>query len=259
MSWESDYERRRIILVYMLMLIAAAGGAAAAASDTGTAKLYACVVKRTGEPRFVGASTQCKTSERRLVWNVQGPRGSTGPVGQAGPQGTEGAAGPEGPQGPQGQPGPQGATGPQGPAGVSYVRAISIPAGKTIPTSGAVLASATLNHSNDYVVTAGVTAMGSQNGALQCQLLRQNTSTWDDMGETDYSQRATVPLEHAYPSSGGLAGLSYTVSVGCISQPGDYVVDTGHLYVWRVGSVAEGTGPIITTGFPPSLEWAPSS
>jgi hypothetical protein len=61
------------------------------------------------------------------------------------------------------------------------------------------------------------------------------------MGEMDVTTRATVPLEHAYPSTG--LG-TYAVMVGCLTTA-DFVVDTGHLYALEVGSINGGKRPVI--------------
>ena len=85
-----------------------------------TTTLVACVKKSGGAMRLVSTTVKCKSSERRVAWNVQGAPG------QAGADGERGATGPQGPQGPQGERGAtgaagangaQGPTGAQGPAG----------------------------------------------------------------------------------------------------------------------------------------------
>jgi hypothetical protein len=77
-----------------------------------------CYGKQNGDLRLIDtqAGASCKTSERRIVWNQQGPKGAKGAPGSAGAAGPPGSGGPAGPPGPAGSPG---ATGPVGPAGSS--------------------------------------------------------------------------------------------------------------------------------------------
>ncbi len=76
---------------------------AGVASATSTGVINACQDNRTGALRV---ATTCKSNEKALSWNQQGPAGPQGPAGQ---QGEPGPAGPAGPVGPQGEPGPPGA------------------------------------------------------------------------------------------------------------------------------------------------------
>jgi hypothetical protein len=87
--------------------------------------IYACE-GRFGEIRIVNVPRECRSEERLLQWNVQGPaganglpgaRGAAGATGAAGPTGPQGIAGVEGPAGPAGAPGAQGPAGPSGPQG----------------------------------------------------------------------------------------------------------------------------------------------
>jgi hypothetical protein len=47
--------------------------------------------------RVVSAKTKCRSSERRLTWNTQGPKGAIGATGATGAGGAPGAAGAPGP------------------------------------------------------------------------------------------------------------------------------------------------------------------
>ena len=80
--------------------------------------IRACAAKRGGALRVVGAGASCRTSERRLTWNVAGAPGNAGARGPAGAAGGVGPAGPPGPAGGVGPAGPAGAQGPPGPAAV---------------------------------------------------------------------------------------------------------------------------------------------
>jgi len=116
-------------LVFLLAVLAAAGAAVAAVGGRGqisTESITGCAAKGSGRLRVVSAGSSCRSSERRLIWNVRGPQGLPGPAGTpgpAGPEGPAGASGPQGERGAQGEPGPQGARGergaigPAGPAG----------------------------------------------------------------------------------------------------------------------------------------------
>ncbi len=132
---------------------------------------------------------------------------------------------------------------------------LALPVGATVTPSGTVLGQLTLSSQYNYVVTAGVTALASVSDGLQCQLSSTRSPSWDDMGETDVTARATVPLEHAYPRSDTYG--SYTVYVACISASANYVVDTGHLYAWQVGSASGAGGHVISGAEKPKLSWEP--
>jgi len=105
--------RRRVLLAALpLVLVTGVALAAEPGARTPTsAVIHACVNKKTGVARIVGASARCRRSESAIAWNGQGARGAAGEPGAAGPQG------PAGPAGPAGQTGPAGPAGPQGPAG----------------------------------------------------------------------------------------------------------------------------------------------
>ena len=63
------------------------------ASTAGAATIHACVNKRSGAARIVGAKTKCRKSERRAYWNTAGPAGPSGAPGAPGAPGTAGANG----------------------------------------------------------------------------------------------------------------------------------------------------------------------
>ena len=91
--------RRRLlaILVGCALLIT---GSTASGADL--AQIYGCAADSGGALRIVPAGTRCKSTETKLVWNVQGPRGPRGNEGERGPRGL---IGPEGDRGPRGYPG----------------------------------------------------------------------------------------------------------------------------------------------------------
>ncbi|MDX6536142.1 MAG: hypothetical protein QOD37_483, partial [Gaiellales bacterium] len=103
----------------MLSVCALGVGAAAgyAVNHDDSPTVHACYrVAKDGTParraplRVVGSASDCRHSERPLVWNLRGPQG---PAGRPGADGAAGAAGPAGPAGPAGA---AGAAGPPGPA-----------------------------------------------------------------------------------------------------------------------------------------------
>lgn len=81
-------------------LVLLAGGAAYAAASSSSQKISACVQHKGNPTGGLYLAGRCHRGDKRLVWNVVGPKG---------PQGT---AGPRGTAGPQGIAGP--ATGPAG-------------------------------------------------------------------------------------------------------------------------------------------------
>jgi hypothetical protein len=89
-----------VVLGIMALVVVAAGGAYAATSGGGT--ISVCVSKSGGG---LYKARHCAAGERKLIWNVTGPKGAGGKTGSAG---VAGGAGPAG---------PGGATGPAGPAG----------------------------------------------------------------------------------------------------------------------------------------------
>jgi hypothetical protein len=74
------------LTVALLATLAAGGGVALAASGGST--IHACSAKQTGALRL---AKKCKTSERSVSWNTQGPRGARG---RPGPKGRRGLTGP---------------------------------------------------------------------------------------------------------------------------------------------------------------------
>ena len=114
--------------VALLGVVAATFAAAAIPDDDGT--IHACRMLKSGKLRVVADPDSCKLRERKLSWNIRGPKGDPGPPGVAGAQGPAGEQGATGEQGAAGPPGPAGPVGPQGPkgdpgAGLSSFEALS--------------------------------------------------------------------------------------------------------------------------------------
>jgi hypothetical protein len=138
----------------MIALLAAGACALAllAVAPQATAStLYACV-KKNGSARLFTSRPRCRHGEKRLAWNVEGPRGPQGS------RGKEGRGGKNGPGGVNGTNGANGAAGGfsasnealrafTGAAGVAIVSK-ALPAGSYLVfAKTVVLASATTPHS----------------------------------------------------------------------------------------------------------------
>jgi cysteine-rich repeat protein len=130
----------RKLMVLAAVLVAGAGisWATAAITQAGsTDVIYACQRQDGsdgGFVRIVSSAAQCKSNERVISWNVQGPKGDPGPAGAVGaagppgPQGDKGDRGDPGPQGVPGEPGAPGAPGPKGDPGAPGAAVASIAA-----------------------------------------------------------------------------------------------------------------------------------
>jgi hypothetical protein len=116
-------QRTAIALAIIVPVVGAASWVSA--GQDGPVPIQACVDRQNGQVRIVSPGDRCRTNERSVEWNIEGPAGSAGaagPTGVTGPQGDRGPAGPAGAPGeagPPGPPGPSGGTGDTGPAGPS--------------------------------------------------------------------------------------------------------------------------------------------
>lgn len=111
--------RRRLLLVALPLVLVT--GVALAAQPGGrkpsNALINACVKKKDGRLRIIGAAASCRRKEVPLAWNAQGAAGRPGATGPAGPAGAKGEPGARGATGAAGAAGPVGPAGPQGPPG----------------------------------------------------------------------------------------------------------------------------------------------
>ncbi len=82
--------------VLVAAIATAAGGGFAFAANSGGA-LHGCANKKTGALRL---ANKCSKREKKVSWNVRGPRGVAGAVGATGSTGAKGSTGATGPQGP---------------------------------------------------------------------------------------------------------------------------------------------------------------
>ncbi len=85
--------RKRILLVACWIgLGASLGQVASSFASTSSKIIYACVNRETGLMRYVSTG-RCRSTERLLSWNLQGPSGARGEQGEQGLQGPRGASG----------------------------------------------------------------------------------------------------------------------------------------------------------------------
>ena len=111
--------------VAVIGVVAATFAAAAIPDDDGT--IHACRMLKSGKLRVVADPDSCRPRERKISWNIRGPKGDAGPAGVAGSQGPPGEQGATGEPGAAGPPGPAGPQGPKGDpgAGLSSFEALS--------------------------------------------------------------------------------------------------------------------------------------
>jgi hypothetical protein len=85
--------KRSIVLASVLLAGVLAGGAVGVIVGASTTpQLHACVQKTTNLMRYT-TGTSCKSGEKLVSWNVQGPAGARGATGATGPQGPSGGSG----------------------------------------------------------------------------------------------------------------------------------------------------------------------
>jgi Lamin Tail Domain len=82
--------RTWILCGAFVALLAAVAGVALAAIPGPDGRIHGCRNVKTGVLRVIGDRAHCRDNEKRLNWNVRGPRGPEGPMGPAGPQGEPG-------------------------------------------------------------------------------------------------------------------------------------------------------------------------
>jgi hypothetical protein len=144
--------KRSIVLVSVLLAGALAGGAVGVIVGASTTpQLHACVQKTTNLMRYT-TGTSCKSGEKLVTWNVQGPTGPTGA------RGATGATGPQGPAGGSGG----------GSAGISFYDADS--------GSGGLAGQGTLTTlkvpAGTYLLDWGFTGLSGVGDFLGCILTR---------------------------------------------------------------------------------------
>lgn len=214
-------------LALALMGLALAGTAVAGRMLTrGGDVIHGCAKRWNGQLRIVGDSSGCSRAERRVAWNVEGPRGEPGDAGPAGPPGPPGPPGPEGPSGPAGPPGPEGPAGPKGDPG-RQLSSISDLNGLACKSGGAQ-------------GTIGVSVTASGDVLLRCSLpapaLRVNEVL---TGTSDAAAEEFVEIANTSPSPADLSGyrLVYrsaagTSDVSLATVPADTALAAGAHYVF---------------------------
>ena len=99
------HSRRLVRLGVVGVILAAAAGAGSLAYATivvNQTAIHGCTAKSGGALRL---ASKCSASERAVIWNNTGPRGSAGATGLQGPAGSQGAQGAAGATGATGAPG----------------------------------------------------------------------------------------------------------------------------------------------------------
>ncbi len=192
---------RRVAISSVLLVTASAGGVAYARTpaDAGST-IRACVHggggRDGGRVRIISSTSNCRSDERLLVWNAQGPQGNIGPAGPAGAQGdpgpagapgadglpgSDGATGPKGDQGPQGVPGPKGDKGDKGdpgPAGSNSGVPFEITSAQFIVPKAPVFGTATEVHTELCPPHSSATGGGFTSDAQITANVPQGTLGW---------------------------------------------------------------------------------
>jgi len=90
-------------MAFLALVFAMGGFAVAANKNPKSTTVKACYSKKSGDLRIaVKGRKKCRRGEKRIRWNMRGPRGVAGPQGTQGTAGAQGAKGDQGPQGPAG-------------------------------------------------------------------------------------------------------------------------------------------------------------
>jgi hypothetical protein len=135
------------------------------------------------------------------------------------------------------------------------VTALSVPAGTSVTSAGEIIGQIVLRRDLNYVVTATVTALASQTGALQCQLVRAGQNNWDTLAEDTLTSRASISLQRAYPRSG--LGGTEVLYIGCRTSGPQFIIESAQALAWQVNSIsgAAGGGHVISGRPSSSLDW----
>jgi hypothetical protein len=193
------------------VLLAVTASALAGGATTDDEAIHACAKLRSGALRIVGPDDACKRNERRLSWNVAGPRGAAGPRGEAGPPGAPGESGPQGPAGAEGPPGPQGAEGEPGPQGAQGARGEPGPQGAQGPVGPQGPGLESLDDLAGLGCTTGVGATGTLRIAQAADgtvsLRCEGTSAPPPPGDTGRLVINEVDYDQVGADSGGFVEL----------------------------------------------------
>lgn len=88
--------RKSAVVAGGALLLVGAGAGIARATIPSDNTLTACYAKAGGAVRLVDPAVACKSSEKRIAWNVRGPQGIPGTAGVNGTNGTDGTDGTDG-------------------------------------------------------------------------------------------------------------------------------------------------------------------
>lgn len=165
--------------------------------------IVACADKLAGALRLARRGHPCKSSERRVPWNRQGPPGAAGTAGPAGLTGASGSTGL------QGQPGP---AGPSGVVGVSTAaRFRPLPVTMTFIKKADKTGLLIEVSSTGFENTDGV--FGSIDEALSCPGgFIQGEGSIDSLLFSHSGEQLVLPTFHLFVPNGPAGGYSLTVS-----------------------------------------------
>jgi hypothetical protein len=252
------------IVAFTLLGVLAAVGVGYAAIPGGDGTIKGCyatskglllgIPHSKGDTRIVDSGEACRSYEKTIAWNQQGPKGdqgdrgaqgatgAQGPQGAQGPKGDTGLTGPAGPQGPTGSQGPAGPQGPTGDKGDKGDRGEPGPseAFTGFTPTRAVLSNGALHEvaaltlpPGDYAVTATASLFDNDRAASANCVLRsgpnQQDSQFASFGEDEQS-KVTFLGTFALPSGG-------TVVVQCSTGDDGVQSHVGHILALRVGRV----------------------
>jgi len=215
-----------------------------------------------GDTRIVDSGEACRSYEKTIAWNQQGPQGDVGPVGPKGETGAAGAQGPKGetgpagatgPGGPKGDPGAQGASGPQGPAGpagpagVSDAYYVQGGPGQQFGIKGGVTrqVEALTLPPGHYTLAANLAVVGPAGQRMTCTLMVNGnhvTTSW--LTFTHATSFGDTPASDETMSLVGATSLDAqgTVSVSCHAEQFEatterYFFDYWTLVATKVGAL----------------------
>ena len=250
-----DHVRRGRLAVGLAVIGALAVIGIPVAVASGSARAYyACVAGSTHTLQLTSKKAKCPRGERKITFNVPGPRGAAGPSGQHGLTGVTGATGPDGTRGPAGVTGATGvnggsagagATGPAGPAGVTGTTGAAGSTGATGATgqtgatggtgatgadgAGAILTSGSGTPATMVHTLGGVADAGSEipvSGIGQASGVSVTSGTLDTTGGPGISE---VP--ESIPTSGHITSLTaYFSNTTTLSLGITTIAITGQLY-----------------------------
>jgi hypothetical protein len=226
-------------VIGLVALVAALAGGAYAAIPGDDGTIHACYATKNGlllgiphskgDLRAVDAAEDCRSYEKAVSWNQEGPQGPVGPAGPRGPQGDPG---------PKGDPGPPGATGPAGPVGPSGTsRAFEASAGAfdkvNIPVGepGVDVLSKSLP-AGKYVLSASVDVGNTSSGLayVTCSIAGGSPAATATASVGAF-HRESLSIDGTLDFTGG------TIAVHCIGAPNPTSAQARALTAVKVDSI----------------------